>query len=277
MSSPSFSVLVSVYKNDSAKFFETALKSISIDQTLKPTQIVVVEDGPVGEEIETVISSVSSMSTAIEWTIIRKEKNAGLAAALNTGIKACKYDIIARMDSDDISLPNRFEKQIQYMTEYPSVDCVGGAIAEFADTPGDMQSERHVGLDMAAIRRMAKSRTPMNHVSVMYKKQAVEKAGLYCEDFGKLEDYKLWVDLISNNAVLANLDDILVYVRVGNGFIERRSNTREIYDWDMLQSYLLGSGIVNRFEALKNRLYIRAFIYMPGFLKVFLYKTVLRK
>ena len=111
----------------------------------------------------------------------------------------------------------------------------------------------------------------------MFKKSAVEKAGGYCENFGKLEDYKLWVDLLGHHAVLANIDDVVVYVRTGNGFISRRSNRREITDWDMLQSYLLGAGIINRFEALKNRLYIRAFIYMPGFLKVFLYKTVLRK
>ena len=181
------------------------------------------------------------------------------------------------MDSDDISLPDRFDKQLAYIENHPNVDVIGGAIAEFTNTLGDMQSERHVGLDMKAIRKMAKTRTPMNHVSVMFKKAVVEKAGGYCENFGKLEDYKLWVDLLGNHAVLANIDDVLVYVRTGNGFIARRSNKREIVDWDMLQSYLLGAGIINRFEALKNRLYIRAFIYMPGFLKVFLYKTVLRK
>ena len=85
------------------------------------------------------------------------------------------------------------------------------------------------------------------------------------------------MDLLGRNAVLANIDDVVVYVRTGNGFITRRSNRREIIDWDMLQSYLLGLGIINRFDALKNKLYIRAFIYMPGFLKLFLYKTILRK
>ena len=252
-----FSVLLSVYGKDDASFFKEALLSVSKEQTVKPAQIVVVEDGPVPEDIEHAIEDAVKASPECEFTVVRKPQNAGLAAALNTGLKACKYEWVARMDSDDIS--------------------IGGSIAEFTYTPGDMQSERHVGLDMKAIRKMAKTRTPMNHVSVMYKKSVVEKAGNYCENFGKLEDYKLWVDLLGRNAVLANIDDVVVYVRTGNGFITRRSNRREIIDWDMLQSYLLGLGIINRFDALKNKLYIRAFIYMPGFLKLFLYKTILRK
>ena len=272
-----FSVLLSVYGKDDASFFKEALLSVSKEQTVKPAQIVVVEDGPVPEDIEHAIEDAIKASPECEFTVIRKPQNAGLAAALNTGLKACKYEWVARMDSDDISLPDRFEKQLAYIENHPSVDVIGGSIAEFTNTPGDMQSERHVGLDMKAIRKMAKTRTPMNHVSVMFKKSVVEKAGCYCENFGKLEDYKLWVDLLGHHAVLANVDDVLVYVRTGNGFITRRSNRREIVDWDMLQSYLLGLGIINRFEALKNRLYIRTFIYMPGFLKVFLYKTFLRK
>lgn len=272
-----FSVLMSVYGKDVVAFFKEALLSVSYNQTLKPTQVVVVEDGPVPSEMEDVISEVINMTPECEFTIIRKLVNAGLAAALNSGLAACKYEWIARMDSDDISLDDRFEKQMAYVTEHPDVDCMGGSIAEFTNNPGDLQSERHVGLEMNTILKMAKSRTPMNHVSVLYKKSSVEKAGSYSENFGKLEDYKLWVDLISNNAVLANIDDILVYVRVGNGFIERRSNTREIIDWDMLQSYLLKSGLINRFDAIKNKCYIRAFIYMPGWLKKFLYQTILRK
>ena len=272
-----FSVLLSVYGKDDASFFKEALLSVSKEQTVKPAQIVVVEDGPVPEDIEHAIEDAIKASPECEFTVIRKPQNAGLAAALNTGLKACKYEWVARMDSDDISLPDRFEKQLAYIENHPSVDVIGGSIAEFTNTPGDMQSERHVGLDMNAIRKMAKTRTPMNHVSVMFKKSVVEKAGCYCENFGKLEDYKLWVDLLGHHAVLANVDDVLVYVRTGNGFITRRSNRREIIDWDMLQSYLLGLGIINRFDALKNKLYIRAFIYMPGFLKLFLYKTILRK
>ena len=272
-----FSVLISVYGKDDASFFKEALLSVSKGQSIKPAQVVVVEDGPVPESIEQSITEVITATPECEFTVIRKPQNAGLAAALNTGIKECKHEWIARMDSDDISLPERFEKQLRFIENHPDVDIVGGAIAEFTEKPGDMQSERHVGLDMKAIREMAKSRTPMNHVSVMYKKTSVEKVGCYSENFGKLEDYKLWVDLIGNNSVLGNIDDILVYVRTGNGFISRRINKREINDWDMLQSYLLENGIISKLTALKNKLYIRCFIYMPGWMKVLAYKTILRK
>ena len=272
-----FSVLISVYGKDDASIFKEALLSVSKGQSIKPAQVVVVEDGPVPESIEQSITEVITATPECEFTVIRKPQNAGLAAALNTGIKECKHEWIARMDSDDISLPERFEKQLRFIENHPDVDIVGGAIAEFTEKPGDMQSERHVGLDMKAIREMAKSRTPMNHVSVMYKKTSVEKVGCYSENFGKLEDYKLWVDLIGNNSVLGNIDDILVYVRTGNGFISRRSNKREINDWDMLQSYLLENGIISKLTALKNKLYIRCFIYMPGWMKVLAYKAILRK
>ena len=272
-----FSALVSVYGKDDASFFKEALLSISKEQTVKPAQVVVVEDGPVPEGIEGAIDEAIKAAPECEFTVIRKPQNAGLAAALNTGLKECKYEWVARMDSDDISLPNRFEKQLAFIEKYPIVDVIGGSIAEFSETPGDQQSERHVGLDMKAIREMAKSRTPMNHVTVMYKKSSVEKAGCYSENFGKLEDYKLWVDLLGNNAELANIDDILVYVRTGNGFITRRSNKREITDWDMLQSYLIENGIIGKFTALKNKLYIRCFIYMPGWMKLIAYRIMLRK
>ena len=268
---------MSVYGKDNTAFFKEALLSVSLKQTLKPSQIVIVEDGPVPAETEMVIKDVTSQIPECEFTIIRKAVNAGLAAALNSGLKACKYEWIARMDSDDISRPDRFEKQFNYINLHPETDCIGGAIAEFHDTPGDMQSERHVGLNEKEIREMAKSRTPMNHVTVMYRKSTILNVGGYCENFGKLEDYKLWVDLLGINAVLTNINDIIVYVRTGNGFISRRSNRREICDWDMLQDYLLKNNIITRITALKNRIYIRSFIYMPGWLKVLVYKFFLRK
>ena len=117
----------------------------------------------------------------------------------------------------------------------------------------------------------------MNHVSVMYLKSAVLAVGGYSEDFGKLEDYKLWVDLITAGYKLANIDDIVVNVRVGKGFIARRSNKREIQDWDMLQTYLLKNNLINKRKAWMNKLYIRAFIYMPAWMKKIAYKTILRK
>lgn len=272
-----FSVLMSVYGKDDISFFADALRSVTIDQTVKPTQVVVVEDGPVDSAIDEIINTLANQCPQIEFTILPKEKNEGLAAALNDGIDLCKYNWIARMDSDDISVKDRFEKQILFIKEHNSVDVIGGAIAEFINKPGDIDSERHVGLSNDAIKNMAKHRTPMNHVSVMYRRDTIASIGGYCENFGKLEDYKLWVDLLSNNIEMANLDSVLVHVRIGNGFISRRSNKSEINDWDMLQEYLVENGMINSLTKYKNRLYIRCFIYMPGWMKTVAYKLLFRK
>lgn len=272
-----FSVLMSVYGKDEAEYFRVALESVSILQTQKPTQIVIVQDGPVPEQIDLIIETLKKRTPEITYTVIKKEKNAGLAAALNTGLAACAYDLVARMDSDDISAPDRFEKQITYFKQHPHVSVMGGAIAEFASKIGDMDSVRQVGLTHEEIREMAMSRSPMNHVSVMFRKAAVDNVGGYSENFGKLEDYKLWVDLMSSGAIFANLEYVLVYVRIGNGFLQRRSNRQEIKDWDMLQTYLLKSHLITKRKAWTNRIYIRAFIYMPAWMKKAAYKLFLRR
>ena len=117
----------------------------------------------------------------------------------------------------------------------------------------------------------------MNHMSVVYSKNDILRIGGYSENFGKLEDYKLWVDAIADGLIFANLSEVLVFVRIGNGFIVRRSNRREIKDWDMLQNYLLSAQLISKSKARKNKLYIRAFIYTPKWVKKILYKTILRK
>ena len=272
-----FSVLISLYEKDNIDYFKLALESVAVHQTKQPAQVVIVQDGPVPEGIDAVIASVQGQVPQIEFTVVKKEKNAGLAAALNTGLTACRYAWVARMDADDISAPDRFEKQITYLQSHPEVSVVGGTIAEFETQIGDMDSKRCVKPTQQEIKDMARTRTPMNHVSVMFSKAAVEKVGGYSENFGKLEDYKLWIDLISAGSILGNVEDVLVYVRVGNGFLKRRSNKREIQDWDMLQRYLLRCGLVSKPRAIVNSVYIRAFIYLPAWIKKLAYKTVLRR
>lgn len=272
-----FSVLMSVYCNDNADDFRMALESVTLAQNLKPKQVVIVQDGAVPTSIDKIIEAVKGKTEETEITVLKKEVNQGLAAALNSGLALCKYDWVARMDSDDLSVEDRFEKQVAFIENHRDIAVLGGAIAEFENEIGDMQSERHVGQTHEEIRQMARSRTPMNHVSVMYLKSAVMEVGGYSEDFGKLEDYKLWVDLIAAGKRFANIDDVVVNVRVGKGFIERRSNKREIQDWDMLQTYLLKGNFITKRKALVNKLYIRAFIYMPTWMKKIAYKTVLRR
>lgn len=272
-----FSVLLSVYKNDDCNHFKTALESVTIHQSLKPSQVVIVKDGPVDKNIDLVIDKLQNECQDICIDVISLKQNSGLAKALNIGIDNCRYEYIARMDADDISKSDRFLKQVKFLTENTEYSVVGGMISEFESNPNCARTVRRVALTHEKIVSMAKVRCPMNHMTVMYKKQDIIEVGKYSENFGKLEDYKLWVDLIRAGKKLANINDILVDARVGNGFIERRSEKREIKDWDMLQSYLLNGGIINKAQAVANKITIRIFIYMPSIIKRVLYKYILRK
>lgn len=271
-----FSVLMSVYKNDNPLYYKTALNSVTQNQTLKPTQVVIVFDGPVAEEIELITNCISEENKEIEFSVVKLQKNGGLANALNVGLKKCKYEYVARMDSDDIAFSNRFEKQIDFIEKHPETDLLGGFISEFNDDPDHVLSVRNVGCSKKEILQMAKKRTPFNHVTVLYKRNSVLSIGGYAVDFGKLEDYKLWVDMLAAGFSVANIRDVLVNVRVGDEQVQRRSNPKEIQDWDNLQQYLIDAHIINNFEAFMNKVYIRVFTYMPRNLKKIAYRLLLR-
>ena len=274
-----FSVLMSVYKNDNPEHLRRAIQSVTTEQTLKPAQLVLVKDGPLPEETDAVICDMQSVlqSADIEFTVIPKEVNAGLAAALNTGLDYCRYEYVARMDSDDVSLPNRFKLQLPYISQNSDISVLGGGITEFEDDENTPIQARIVPQMHNDILDMLKTRNAMNHVTVVFKKSDILCLGGYSESFGKHEDYKLWVDAVCAGLKLQNISDICVNVRVGAGFIERRSNKREIQDWDMLQKYLMDAHLIGGGKAFMNKLYIRAFIYMPAWMKKIAYKTVLRK
>lgn len=274
-----FSVLMSVYKNDNAEYLLKAIQSVTIDQILKPTQLVLVKDGPVSEEVDATIEKMQLVlnNVGIEFTVISKEVNEGLAAALNNGLEYCKYEYVARMDSDDISLSNRFEIELPYIAANPDISVLGAGITEFEDDENFPIQARIVPQKHDEIVDMLRTRNGMNHVTVVFKKSDIVKLGGYSENFGKLEDYKLWVDAVGAGLKLQNLSEICVNVRVGSGFIERRSNKREIQDWDMLQGYLKKAKLIGCGKALINKLSIRVFVYMPPWMKKIAYKTVLRK
>ena len=274
-----FSVLMSVYKNDKAEYLSRALHSVTVAQTLKPSQVVLVKDGPVADKIDLEIQKMQPKlkDMGIEFTIVTKDVNSGLASALNTGLEHCNCEYVARMDADDISLPERFELQFAYLLNHPEISILGGEITEFEGDDETPKHSRIVPQNHDDIVHMLKTRNAINHVTVVFKKIDIINIGGYSEDFGKLEDYKLWVDAVCAGLKLQNISDVCVNVRVGAGFIERRSNKREIQDWDMLQEYLKKAKLIGNGKALINKLYIRVFIYMPAWMKKIAYKTILRK
>lgn len=177
-----FSVCTSVYNNDKPEFVRVALDSMLVHQTVKPSEIVLVQDGPVPNELNTVLTEYETKYPEV-MHIIRLEKNGGLGNALKLGVENAKYDLCARMDSDDICLPDRFEKQLAYLEAHLECDIVGGQMTEFIDKPDNIVGRREVPLLNEEIYDFMKSRCALNHVTVMFRKEAVLKVGNYQDWF----------------------------------------------------------------------------------------------
>ncbi len=270
-----YSVLMSVYKNDDPDFLARALRSIYEDQTVKPDEIVVVFDGPLTVELYAVLNEFRvGKENVVKY--YPQEENHGLGEALRIASEKCACDYILRMDSDDISDPHRFERQIAYVENHPDIDVLGTDIAEFNISLDEDMRVRSCPEHHDDIVRMGKKRNPMNHVSVCMKKTALKKCGGY-KTLLFLEDYYLWLNMIAAGCKLANIHESLVYVRVGNGFDSKRGSKERITGWKTLQDFMLEHGMINKKEAMMNMLYIRAFVNTPSGVKKVLYEKLLRK
>ena len=172
-----YSVLMSLYKKEQSEFFRLALDSM-INQTLKPDEIVLVEDGPLTPDLYAVIDEYTGKYPDL-FTIVKNETNLGLGLALNEGLKVCRNELVARMDTDDISKPTRCEKQVKRFMEKPDLSIVGAHIDEFSGDKSNVISQRKVPTTSTAIYDFAKRRSAFNHPAVMYKKSAVLKNGGY--------------------------------------------------------------------------------------------------
>lgn len=271
-----YSVLMSVYKNDNPDFLKNALESIYEKQTRKPDEIVVVFDGKLTTELYAVLDKFKENKENIVF-YYPQDTNRGLGEALRIGSEKCTGDYIFRMDSDDISVPERFEKQIAYIESHPDIDVLGTNIAEFDISPENEQMRLRVCPQKHNdIVKMAKKRNPMNHMTVCIKKSALEKCGGY-ETLLLLEDYYLWLKMIACNCKLENINEVLVYVRIGNGFENKRSSKVRITGWKELQKFMLKNRLINKGEAFVNMIYIRGFVYMPASIKRIIYDVLLRK
>lgn len=271
-----YSVLMSVYKNDDPAFLAPALKSIYEDQTRKPDEIVVVFDGPLTDALYRVLYAFAEGKEDVVH-YYPQEINSGLGEALRIGSEYCTGDYIFRMDADDISHPQRFEKQIAYIEEHPEIDVLGTDIAEFYQKPNEANMRvRACPSKHFDIMRMGKKRNPMNHVTVCMKKESLIKCGGY-ETLLLLEDYYLWLRMLVAGCMFSNINESLVYVRIGNGFHSKRGSKIRIKGWLVLQKYMLANSMLTKTEALVNMLYIVVFTYCPSWLKRIIYNKVLRK
>ena len=270
---PDYSVLMSVYAKERPEYLKEAIQSI-LDQTIITNDFVIVCDGPLTSELYNVLEIYSVMDPD-RFQILRLENNQGLGNALNVGMKFCKNELVARMDSDDISLPYRCERQLEKFKSNPELSLCSGDIAEFETDSARPPCVRHVPEKHEEIVKYAKRRNPMNHMAVMYKKTAVEDIGGYIE-IERNEDYYLWVRMLQKGYVSANINEILVKARVGNGMYERRGGWKYLRSIVKLQKEFLRMNFISCPEFVRNCFLRIIGSLLPLSLRKYLYHRRLR-
>lgn len=248
MTENQFSVLMAVYGAERPAYLEAALKSVWDKQTLKPDQIVLVKDGPLTAELEATVSAWQAKLGEV-LDVVALDTNRGLATALNAGLPVCKHDLVARMDSNDLSLPERFARQVALMAANPDIAVCSGQMEEWNETMDTQIGLRRVPESHEEIFRMAHSRNPMNHTTTMYRKSAVLGVGGYPIIYP--EDYPLWCLMLMRGHRFANLPVATSRMRADNNFLARRG--RPILEGEMqildLQRRI---GMLNRVAYARN-------------------------
>ncbi len=272
-------VVVPIYKNNDAQQLRVSLDSL-LRQTLLPNEILVVADGPISTELEQVVSSfkfqVSSKNLPIEVNYLKFEQNEGLGEAMRKAVLVAKEDYIARMDADDICLPNRFEKQMKCFKDDPTLSVVGGQIAEFDGDVKNITGRRVVPFGHDEIVKYMKSRNGMNHVTAIFKKADLLDSGNY-QPLEWFEDYYLWVKMIQHGCKFKNISDDVVLVRAGKAQADRRGGWAYFKNEVFLFKCLLSQGFItkNRFCInIIERSFVR--LLMTSSIRSWFYKNVLR-
>jgi GT2 family glycosyltransferase len=243
-----FTLLVSTYANDDPAFLREAVLSSTTAQTRPPDEVVLVQDGPVPEALAAEIKHlVDALPMPVQHLAL--PANVGLGPALDAGLAASSHEVVARMDADDVSLPERFERQLAVIEA--GADIVGSGLLEFGDSVEDVVGRRTPPTDPAEIRRVIRFRDPFNHPTVVYRRSAVLAAGGYT-DMALLEDYLLFTRMVEAGAAPANLAEPLVYYRVGAGAYARRGGTALLRSELRLQRRFRELGITSRAEYLRN-------------------------
>ena len=265
-----FSVLMAVYKKEQPLFFKEALRSV-FEQSLIPNEVVLVKDGPLTEQI---IVDFSSKNEQLK--VITLEKNQGLGEALRIGLNACSFDLVARMDSDDICKPYRFEKQIAFLKEHKEITIVGSWIEEFSDCKEEIEAIRELPQEDKQLKIFMKWRNPFNHMTVMFRKKDILAVGGY-QPFYLLEDYYLWNRLANANYYFANIGESLLWARGGYTMLERRGGWKYVVSESKLLKFMYRSGRINIVEFGAN-LMMKSIIRLIGkHLRHTIYTFFLRK
>lgn len=276
------SVLMSLYWREKPEWFRLSMESIE-GQTQLPDEVVLVLDGPIGEELKEVVKDFEcrwkgSEEMPIRLRVVRLRENKGLGLALAEGLKHCSHELVARMDTDDIMMPQRLERQVAFMEGHRDVAVCGAWIDEFVEEEGQriVVATRKLPEGHDAILAFGRGRNPMNHPAVMFRKSQVETAGSYTH-FPLFEDYYLWARMLARGDRFHNLQESLLWFRQCKDTYRRRGGVKYGLREVRFQRAICRLGLISPVTAAKNigiRFGVRV---MPNFLREAIYKKLLRK
>jgi glycosyltransferase involved in cell wall biosynthesis len=244
----SFSLLLPVYAGDRADHLRRSLQSSVAEQRRAPDEVVIVLDGPIGDDLHEVVTAFAAAAD-IPVTLVPLQVNVGLGEALEAGLAACRHDIVARQDADDISLAHRFAVQLPIIEA--GADIVGSGLLEFGEDESDIVGRRTPPTDPVAIARFARFHDPFNHPTVVYRRAAVRAVGGY-QHLALMEDYWLFARMIDSGARVANVAEPLVLYRVGAGAYARRGGRDLLRSEIDLQRRMRAAGFLSRGQYLRN-------------------------
>lgn len=267
------STLVCTYHEDDADNLSASLNSL-IDQIRSPDEILIVEDGPLPSSLNITLNEVEE-TTTIPFRRVSHEENRGHGAARRTAVCEAAHDLVAIHDSDDLAVPERLKWSIEKLTA-TDADLVGGYIEEFENNPDNPHAVRKVPCDPTGIHKMAKLRSPVNHTTVLARREAILEAGNY-RPVGQMEDYELWVRMIMNGCHFVNIPRILAKVRAGDEMYKRRGGISHVKEELRLQSHFAEVGFVSRPRSVVNFTVRSVPKLLPNKLRDRLYTTLFRE
>ena len=269
-----YSVLMSVYHKEKPEYLKQAIESIQA-QTLSTNDFVLVCDGLLSEPLDSVIAA-KQQEMGESLNVVRLAENGGLGNALNEGIKHCKNELVARMDSDDIAYPDRCEKQIAVFNTHSEVSICSGIVEEFTTDPNTVDTKRVPPETNAEIIEFAKKRNPFNHPCVMYKKSAVEAVGSY-QDFYLLEDYYLWLRMLMAGYQGYNIQEPLLHMRAGSDMYLRRAGWKYAKTQAGLFKFMKSQDFIGEGQYIKSCMIRSGSALAPNWLRKLMFEKVLRK
>lgn len=270
---PKFSVLMSLYIKEKAEYFDECMQSM-LNQTVLPAEIVIVFDGPISDKLRKIVDRYKAENPGWIKTV-ENEKNKGLGLALADGVLVCTYELIARMDTDDIAREDRFEKQLEMFMNDSELDICGSHIIEFEGRIDNILSKRNVPIKHKEIAEYQKQRSAFNHMTVMYKKSTILRAGNY-EHCPLMEDDMMWVRMLMSGAKCTNVDDYLVYARAGYAMIERRGGWAYYKKYKSGKKKILETGYISKWDYFKTVGVQLVVALVPKNIRLFIFTKLLR-